>query len=213
MMIRQHAIYGLYLPDQPDAILYAGSWLVATLDERLRQHRQGEAPMTRKLAARNGVETSDLRMRILAYWMSGGDNPEGKITSVLQSQGQCRWNFPHTLTTADCRKGMSRMSREDHARGGRASGGIAFRRITPEQHRKNSRKGMRTANARMTHAQHRENSRKGSRVANERMTPEERSEKARIAAFRANETWGQTIAAHEHRTRAGRLANCTRWHP
>jgi len=181
-MIRQHAIYGLYLPDQPDVILYAGSWRVATLDERLRQHREGKAPITRKMATKSGVNTGDLRMRVLDYWMSGGDNPEGEITIVLQAKDQCRWNFPHALSTEDSRRGVC----------------TANGRMSPEERKQNARKGGLATAAGWSktprgHAVHVRCGHIGGPIGGP------------IGIRKTNETWGKTPEAHEHRVRIGRI--------
>jgi len=101
-----HTIYGLYLTDQPAVILYVGSWCAATLDERLRQHREGEAPRSRKMAVRDSINIRNLQMHVLTYWMAGIEpNPEGEITRGLQARGQCRWNHPYAFTTGDAQRG------------------------------------------------------------------------------------------------------------
>ena len=111
MTSHQHVIYGLYLPDQVDVILYAGSWCAATVDERLRQHHAGECRTTTKMAAKQGIDPKHLRMRILVYWTSGVElSPEGKIIFALQAQGQSRWNSPHAFSTEDSRRGARKLN-------------------------------------------------------------------------------------------------------
>lgn len=101
-----HAIYGLYLSDQPDIILYVGSWSMATLADRLWQHRKGQCRTTKKMAQKNGIQTSRLHMRVLRYWTSGIDRcPEAEIARQLQADGQCRWNGPYTWSPEENRRG------------------------------------------------------------------------------------------------------------
>lgn len=201
---RQHAIYGLYLADRPDVILYAGSWRVATLDERLHQHRDGACRTTAKMAARGGVETTDLRMCVLAYWMSGIDaSPENGVILDLQDRGECRWNGPYAWSTEDCRKAgriggrklaeggwhQSPEGQEAHSRAGhigitkmsyddRARGGRRMKENgwheTPEAHEAHVRGG-----------------RIGGRTTMDKMVPEQR-----LRFWRAG----------------GRLRACSRWH-
>ena len=194
-MQQQHAIYGLYLPDQPSVILYVGSWRVATLDERLCQHREGKAPLTRKMAAKNGVNTADLRMRTLAYWMSEDGNPEGEIVLTLQSQGQGRWNFPHTLSSGDCRRGAQNQPHEARVRCGRnqpleakARGGRIGAQNQPHEARV-----------------------RGGQTSMAKWTPKERL---------ASAAWSRSLKGREAKVRAGRIGgrisgrpnNCARWH-
>ena len=91
-------------------ILYVGSWLRATVKSiRLPMHQQGRARQTAKCAARDGVDLTSLRMVELQTWTSDADgNPEGRVTRALQAKGQCRWNFPHTLSHEDTQKGGQR---------------------------------------------------------------------------------------------------------
>lgn len=216
-MPRQHAIYGLYLPEEPNVVLYAGSWRVATLDERLRQHREGGAPLSRKMAARCGIDTADLQMRVLAYWISGVDpNPEGEITLRLQAQGWCRWNFPHTLSSEDSRRGAR----------------VVSERMTHEERSDRSRAG--------AHNQAREGKVRGGHIGGLRvrelaLTPEGHDLFVRngriggaMGARKTNSIWGKTRAAFEARTeaggiggrngshqdkvRSGRIGNCVRYH-
>ena len=205
---RQHAIYGLYLPDQPDAILYAGSWRVATLDERLRQHRHGACRTTAKMAARGGVETNDLRMRVLTYWMSGVDpNPENEVTLGLQAQGACRWNHPYAF------------SREDNQRGGRTGGPIGGRKMnetwgkTPKAHEARVRGGHignHEGKARGGRNVSREDHIRAGRIGARNQSPEAKAHGGRIGgpigARKTNDTWGTTPEAHEARVRGGRIS-------
>ena len=199
MKRHQHAIYGLYLPDQPDVILYAGSWRVATLDERLRQHRDGECRTTAKMAVRGGVETSDLRMRVLAYWISGADlNPEGEIVLGLQMQGQCRWNHPYAFSTEDNQRGgrigMSKVSREDHARAGR----IGMSKMSREDRARGGRISM----SKMS----REDRARGGRTSLSKRSPEDRVTYARIGSLAsAASGWHQSPEGQAAHIRAGRI--------
>lgn len=236
-MIRQHAIYGLYLPDEPTAILYAGSWRVATLDERLRQHREGECRTTAKMAARGGVETSDLRMRVLAYWMSGVDpNPENKIMLGLQAARQCRWNHPYALSSEDTQRGGRAGAHKMHETWGK----------TPEGHAHHVRIGGITARKMVEsgwhqslkgHAHHVRAGRIGGPIAASKVrelakTSEGHAMFARtgrlggllggpIGGRHLGESgWHETPEAHEAHIRggrngwrvSGRIAICTRWH-
>jgi len=187
MKRHQHAIYGLYLPDRPDAILYAGSWRVATLDERLRQHRNGECKTTAKMAARGGVALAALRMRVLAYWMSGVDpNPENEVTLGLQGQGWCRWNHPYAFSS------------EDSQRGGHIGGHIGGRMGNREGKARGGRNGSRN--------QPREARVRGGRTALGKRSPEQRVACARIGGRKTAESgWHQTPEAHEAHVRGGRI--------
>ena len=87
--------------------------------------------MTRKLAERNGINTRDLGMRVLQYWLSGDEpNPEGMVTKKLQAKGQCRWNYPYIFSTEDNQRGVY----------------TANARMTLEQRRENAHLGGRFGN-------------------------------------------------------------------
>lgn len=214
-----HAIYGLYLPDQPAVILYVGSWCVATLDDRLRQHREGGCKTTSKCAARNGVETSDLRMRVLRHWMAGTEpNPEGEMTRGLQVHGQCRWNHPYALTTEDSRKGglisgpinIRKMSRDDLARAGRIGGPIGMSKMSREDHARGGRKGVRKMMEiyGRTLEAHEMHLRVGRKIQELAKTPEGRelfARTGRIAGLKTQAGWGKTPEAQEVRIRNGHM--------
>jgi len=183
MTSHQHVIYGLYLPDQVDVILYAGSWCAATVDERLRQHHAGECRTTTKMAAKQGIDPKHLRMRILVYWTSGVElSPEGKIIFALQAQGQSRWNSPHAFSTEDSRRGARKL---------------------------NETWGKSAA----AHEMHVRNGHLFARRTNQTWgkTPEAHQAEAR-GARKQREIWGQTPEAHKAFARNGRLANCVRHH-
>lgn len=222
-----HAIYGLYLPDQPGVILYVGSWCTATLDERLRQHQDGEARMTMKCAARQGIRTADLRMHILCYWMAGSEpNPEGKITRGLQARGQGRWNHPHAFSTEDSQKGgrirMLKMSREDRARAGRIGGPIGGRKMqatwgkTPEAHEQSVRTMRKLQEGYCkTPEAHEMHLRVGHKIQELAKTPEGRelfAQTGRIAGLKTQAGWGKTPEAQEVRVHAGRISAHLHWH-
>jgi hypothetical protein len=219
---RQHAIYGLYLPDQPDVILYAGSWSVATLDERLRQHRDGECRTTAKIAARGGVKTDDLRMRVLAYWISGVDqNPEGEVVLGLQVQGWCRWNHPYALSTEDSRRGgrisgrkladsgwhQTLEGREAHSRAARIGGRMGWRALTREERAAIGRASL----AKRTPEQRTATARSAGRASMAKRTREDRWA---IAAKSA--TWSRSPEGREARARAGSIGGrnlmASGWH-
>lgn len=215
---RQHAIYGLYLSAASDVVLYAGSWRVATLDERLRQHRAGECRTTAKMAARQGLDTNFLRMRVLAYWMSGVEaSPEGKVILGLQARGQCRWNHPYTMSTKDCQQGAYSM----HATWGRTD---EAHEIWVRIGRIGGYKGNREGKARGGHIGGLIGGLIGGHLGNH----EAKVQGGHIGGCRAAEGWGRTPEAQEQRIRAGRIGssktfheehvrgahigNCTRWH-
>ena len=198
MTRQQHAIYGLYIPDHPDAILYAGSWRVATLDKRLRQHREGKCRTTTKMAARDGVATGDLQMRVLAYWMSGVDpNPENEMTLGLQARGWCPWNSRYVFTRQDNQVGAHKQPREAKSRGARKLNETWGQ--TPEAHE---------ARRRAASIGGRNQSREAKAAGGHIGGP--------IGGRKTQATWGKTPEAQEARRCGGRiggrLTNCTRWH-
>jgi general stress protein YciG len=223
---RQHAIYGLYLWDEPDIILYAGSWRVVRLDKRLRQHRAGECRTTAKMAAKQGIDTNALRMRVLAYWMSGAEpSPEGKMIVTLQALGQCQWNHPYAMSTEDGRIGghntTAKMTPEQLSRRGRIGGRIGVRKLnqtwgkTAMAHAHRVRVGA-IGGRNVSREDHARAGRIGGHKTQELAKTPNGSElfarTGRIGGLKMQAGWGKMPEAHEARIHGGRIASCTRWH-
>lgn len=102
----KHMIYGLYTQDQPRNILYVGSTTIERATTRLEEHRQGKCVSTKLGAEKGKVSLSALEMRALRFWTSGEDsNPEHHVLELCQAFGLAQWNFRHSFSSAENRKG------------------------------------------------------------------------------------------------------------
>lgn len=113
-----HVIYGMFREGSPRIILYVGSATLDGMPHRLGQHLRGECRTTKKMAARQGMPLSELRMRVLCLWR--GKCPEHHIMRLCQAFGIARWNGWYAFSHSDCERGGHNVSLADRQRGGRA---------------------------------------------------------------------------------------------